>query len=111
MTDRQQVRGCTRVMSFLHGFWGAVFLLPCLWDRGWHTCDTAITASPASCCLSQGHLPFSVRNKPRLVTAGTCALYWWVLRVERAVTRAWACGDMGLGVREQTPVQVWALDL
>lgn len=30
----------------------AVSVAAGLWDRGWHTCDTAITASPASCCLS-----------------------------------------------------------
>lgn len=106
-SDRQAGMNPGLFPSFLCGFWGAVFLLlPCLcgWDRGWHSCDTA---SPASCCLSPGHLPFSVHNKPRLVTAGDLC---FVLGGAEG-TEGWACGDTALGVREQTPVQVWALHL
>lgn len=78
VTDRQQVRDAPGVISFLHGFWGAVFLLLCLWqldcgtEGGTPVTLPSLPALPPAACpeLSQGHLPFSVRNKPRLVTVG-----------------------------------------
>lgn len=69
-TDRQQVRDAARVISFLHGFWGAVFLPPCPWqlDCGTEggtpvTLPSPPALPPAACPQpSRGRVPFSVRK-------------------------------------------------
>lgn len=63
--DRQQVRDAPGVISFLHGFLGAVFLLPCPWQLDCGTeGGTAVTlpslpALPPAACPqpSWGHIP------------------------------------------------------
>lgn len=74
--DRQQVRDAPKVISFLHGFLGAVSLLPwqldCGTEGGTPVTLPSLPALPPAACPqpSRGHIPFSVPNKPRLVTAG-----------------------------------------
>lgn len=110
--EGQQLQVAGRRSAMLLGLFPSSVDCRELWDRGWHTCGTAVTTSPASRCLSpaiRGHIPFSVPNKPSLVTAGD--LCFVLLSADRAVTQGCTCGDTGLGLSEQTPVQVWALDL
>lgn len=112
-SDEQAAPG---VVSFLSGFWGAVFLLPCPWqpdcgtEGGTPVTLPSLPALPPAACPqpSQGHIPFSVRNKPRLVTAGDLCFVLLGAEGTQGCTQGlglWGHGSGGEGT------DTWALDL
>lgn len=61
VTERQQVRDAPGVFSSLHGFWGAVFLLPCLWQAD---------------CGTEGGTPVALPSLPALPPAACPQPSW-----------------------------------